>query len=606
MASLPPVPVSAPPTVEGDTTANVGAIPVGSVAHPVDHFDVTAESDIDASSLRNLRAGWRPRPLRRCCAWSRSSGITSATSGASGSVGGGGITITANGDHSADIDAINIAIGAFALGATVAIATNDRSVLATMSASAAMATTGAVLVAADSHDTATAFTPGGGGGGISISVMVPIASVSGATRAQVDGDITSSTSIEVRATGENHVDAEAFVIGLSVFGVSDAVASATIESSAVIEAIVGSTSSFTSSGKVLVDAHHVGLGNKATANATIGQGGGTSPRSLSPSLYATDSGGLLSPASTVDVTTTSGDVESVKVTANGNNEAKADTLIISGGLFSGAGAGFARRRRLRRRRRKHAWVFLPRASTGNGAIVVTATADSDRHSEFRHRKRRARRHRRFAVPTARIGGTTRAEFSGDIAKGDALSVTATGTYDAIASATPVTIGLIAAAGARSFYAEIQGGCERRGAHRPCGRRVRQRSAGHRRRQRCRGRSTADATMNADATSSSISGGGFFTLNIMLPEAKVNGVTRAFVRDGTAIVASSLDVHAGTLGDRISYTATATSKNLAISFVGGTGAEASATVQGTVEAFVGAPAGATRAGRRSPRSTSPGT
>ena len=154
-------------TLEGDTTANVGAIPVGSVAHPVDHFDVTAESDIDASSLAiSVQGGGLA--LSAAVALVTILGITSATSGASGSVGGGGITISANGDHSADIDAINIAIGAFALGATVAIATNDRSVLATMSASAAMATTGAVLVAADSHDTATAFTPGGGGGGITI------------------------------------------------------------------------------------------------------------------------------------------------------------------------------------------------------------------------------------------------------------------------------------------------------------------------------------------------------------------------------------------------------------------------------------------------------
>ena len=108
-----------------------------------------------------------------------------------------------------------------------------------MSAALAMSSGGAVLVAADSHDSATAFTPGGGGGGISITVMVPIASISGATRATLDQHITSSTSIEVRATGENAADARADVGSLSVFGASGAVAHASIDETAVVEAIVG-------------------------------------------------------------------------------------------------------------------------------------------------------------------------------------------------------------------------------------------------------------------------------------------------------------------------------------------------------------------------------
>ena len=97
------------------------------------------------------------------------------------------------------------------------------------------------------------------------------------------------------------------------------------------------------SGQVKVDAHHVGDGNKVTADATIGSGGGIASFAVAIAL-ATD-GGRVQARLDGDVTTTGTGVESVKVTANGNNDATADTLIISGGLFSGAGAGAVARAR---------------------------------------------------------------------------------------------------------------------------------------------------------------------------------------------------------------------------------------------------------------------
>jgi hypothetical protein len=211
---------------------------------------------IHANSLA-ISVGRRPRPLAAVAL------VTVARrrrSGSSGSVGAGGITIQATGNHSAEVDAVNNAIGAIAIWATVAIARNERWVLATLSSTASMSSTGAVLVAADSHDTADANTPGGGGGGISISVMVPIASVSGATRARLDGDITGSTSIEVRATGENVVTATALVVGLSVIGISGAVANAELEDTGDVEAIVDAASSLTGSGLVM---HHSGRATRS-------------------------------------------------------------------------------------------------------------------------------------------------------------------------------------------------------------------------------------------------------------------------------------------------------------------------------------------------------
>ena len=227
--------------------------------------------------------------------------------------------------------------------------------------------------------------------------------------------------------------------------------------------------------------------------------------------------------------------------------------------------------------------------SSNGAIVVTATADSDAtaNSDIGSGGLVAIG---VAVPTARIGGTTRAEFSGDITKGDALSVTATGTYDAIASATPVTIGLIAAAGARS-YAEIQAGASVE-AH--IGPEIGIEGGSDRPTINVAGGAVlvkAAANMHAKAESDSASGGAF-TLAVMLPEAKVNGATRAYVREGTAIDAGSLDVQAGTSGNKVIYKAEATSMNLAIGLIAGVGVEAVATTSGVVEAFIGAPAGAT--------------
>ena len=93
-------------------------------------------------------------------------------------------------------------------------------------------------------------------------------------------------------------------------------------------------------------------------------------------------------------------------------------------------------------------------------------------------------------------------------------------------------------------------------------------------------------MTANAEANSISGGGF-ALAVMLPEASVSGATRAFVRDGTAIIADDLKVLAGTAADRIKYFATAKSWNLAIALVAGVGVDADANVNGVVEAFIGA-------------------
>ena len=141
------------------------------------------------------------------------------------------------------------------------------------------------------------------------------------------------------------------------------------------------TSSCTSSGKVLVDAHHVGQRTRSQPTPRSAPAA-SSPRSQSL-LPSRPIAGASSPASTGDVTTTNGDVESVKVTANGNNAAVADTLIINGALASRVPARARSPRSTPAPTSKRGWA--PPRSTQHGAIVVTATAAQRRHSDFRHR-----------------------------------------------------------------------------------------------------------------------------------------------------------------------------------------------------------------------------
>ena len=152
------------------------------------------------------------------------SGSTQASAAPTGSIGSGGISVTANGTHYTNALSPNIAVGALAIGGTVAVSTNGRSTLATLGSDTNVSSGGSVLVKATGDNYAIARTPGGGGGGISITIMVPVATVSGATRAKLDGTLTTSTGVMVQAFGQNKADASALVANLAVFGITGAFA----------------------------------------------------------------------------------------------------------------------------------------------------------------------------------------------------------------------------------------------------------------------------------------------------------------------------------------------------------------------------------------------
>lgn len=575
--------------LSGNTTANLGNVTDLGSTGPVGTVDVKAFSDVDASSLAvSVQGGGLA--LSGVVAIITIVGTTSATAGSSGSVGSGGIHVRSDADQDVDVDAINIYGGLIALGATVAIADSDRASLATLSSTAAMSTTGAVTVVAEGHNTADALTPAATVGGISISVMVPIATVSGTTKAEVLGDILSSQSITIRGIGDHTAKAEAIVGSLALFGASGAVAVATIEADADIDAVVGSSSQLTSAGKILVEARLLDKNgavskNEATATSRIISGGILGSVGIAVAIAETN--GRVHARLDGDATTTNTATDSVKVAAAGHHKAKADTLVISGGLFAGAGAGAVAT--VGSGADVEARVGLPSTVHTDGAIIVDANgtmqADAISHAGTGGFVAIG-----VSIPIATVGGTTRAEFSGDVTKGDALTVQAVGDYDAKAFTVPVAVGLIALAGA---FAEatvantatveahigpavgIQGGADRPNIDVGTGAVL----------------VKASANMYARAEADSVSGGGF-SLSVMLPQAETNGVTRAYVRDGSAIKAGSLDVQAGTPGNKVIYKAEAISKNLAIGLIAGVGVDATATTDGVVEAFIGTPVGAT--------------
>ena len=103
--------------------------------------------------------------------------------------------------------------------------------------------------------------------------------------------------------------------------------------------------------------------------------------------------------------------------------------------------------------------------------------------------------------------------------------------------------------------------------------------------------TADASMSSTAETHGFSGG-IVTITDMKPDANVSGRTSAYVRDNVDIDAGTLTLSAGTSGDRTYYQATSTAFTFSIGLAGGGGVVPTAHTTGTIEAFLGAPAGIT--------------
>ena len=504
-------------SIGGDTTASVGDATVGGLGLTVQAIDHLVIPTRALGISGGVFAG-----LSGVVAYSTLSGTTSATSGAHGTVGAGGVTVKADGFHDVSAKTINVSTGALAVGLTISHAADKRDTLATVTSTGNIASAGAVLVWANAFNRAVADAPGGSAGGVSVDVMLPIATVSAATRAQVDGDFTSSTSLTVRATAQNTATATVLVIGVSVIGLSGAYADAEITSSSVVEAKVGSTASLASTGAVTVDAHTTGTGNTATADAEGGTGGGIA--ALSVMVTNAEIDGAVRARLDGDVTGSA----SVLVTANGTNQADATTFMVGIAAFAGSGSGSsatiggsAQVQALAGGPAIHSTGLVHLTATSHN----TATASSDGGTGGI-----------VAIgvnlPTATVSGGTTAQLDADVVGGTGVTVEAHGTNTATANADTVAIGALFAGAGAAADAEITASA---GVTAAVGSSASISTAGA-------VQVSATAVNTATAKPSIISGSLLVSIAFLQPTAKVGGGTTATFA-GTITSGASLSVAA---------------------------------------------------------------
>ena len=426
--------------VSGDASATIGNVAVGATG-TVSGITVSAVDHITSDILVISVQGGVGLGLSAALAFVDLSGTTKASSGAHGPVGAGGLSVTADGTHTATANTVNVSSGALAVGVTIARVNNGRSTEAglTPSSNVVFSTPSPATVKATASNSADAEAPGGSGGGVSITVLLAFAVLSGHTTTTVDGSVSNATDITISAIADNTATANTFVIGVSVIGLSGAVATATIGQGANIVTTVGSTSTLAGSGAVTVEAKTRGTGNLATATAEGGSGG---------VLFA----GVLF----IGVATVEGSVQahlngkvtsgvSLDVNANALNDAEAHVLAGSvslGGALAGS-LGFATVSGA-------AHVTADAASTAQitigGASTIEATGTNIANSSSQVIS--------FglvslgvSVPSATIGASTTAGYDGVVTGGSGLTVHATGYDTATVDSKPIAIGLIAGNGA---------------------------------------------------------------------------------------------------------------------------------------------------------------
>ena len=574
--------------VTGNTTAEIGNVAVGTGvgSGTVGHLGVNATDTITAPTLAIAVAAGVGVGVSGAMAFTNLTGATRASSSAHGSIGSGGVSITALGTHTLSAHTVNVATGIGATGVTVARANQDRDTEATAD-STGLTTSGAVLVSSASANTTDVSAPGGAGGGVAITALLAFAILSGDTTTTVDGTFTTTTpglGITIQATGENSAKAESLTVSVSVVGVNGGVAEATVTGD--IEAHVTATSQLSSQGAIVVDAHTTGTGTTASAIVKSAGFGGIAGVAImfadarvEGDVRAQLDGDVL-------------DADAVTVTANGLTRAVGTAEVLSGSLgFTGTAAGT----RAEISGNIEALVGgTSSVSAAGGAVAVTAAGDlaSTASSQVGSGGGIAVA---VTLPTARVSGGIRAQLAGDVVTGASLTVSASGPLVATATSSPKTLGLLAAVNGVSSEATVSGAVEAL-----IGARVTEVAGANIPDVTVTGavKVSASSSMTAIATANGVNASGGVGIGIMLPTATVSGATRAVVRDGVDMSAASLSVEAGIFDnpltptdetDAVDYSATATTYVVGVgAFAAAAVVNADATVSGVIEAYIGAP------------------
>ena len=152
------------------------------------------------------------------------------------------ITVTANGDNDADATTTKKGFGGlgFSASATLARISSAADVSATVG-TGSLTSAGAIVVTADSTNTADAISDAAGGSLIaSVGVSIPTAEVAGATLAQFDANVDDADSLKVESTSRNAAKADADFFSFGLLGdVAAASADASVTSAASTESNVG-------------------------------------------------------------------------------------------------------------------------------------------------------------------------------------------------------------------------------------------------------------------------------------------------------------------------------------------------------------------------------
>ncbi|HEV8463176.1 MAG TPA: hypothetical protein VGQ38_20990, partial [Gaiellaceae bacterium] len=439
-------------TQDGDTTATIGNVAVGTDVTggtTIGSLSVNADADISPNATAYSVQAGVGAGLSGAVAIAKVKGTTSANSGAHGSVGSGstalycgsgtGVCINAKGTHTGvEANSFNVVTGAFALGITRTEAVDSRSTEAIVTGGTISAGGEYQVVAYSSHH-AVANAPSASGGAVSLTAMLPTATISGHTKAELDGSVSSSASITVRADSENSVDAHAFVGSISVVGASGAVADAEVKDTAYTDALVGG--SLTSGGAVTIEAKQHGDKNKALATAKVISAGGIGALAILVSTAKVGGRVKASLDGSVDGSA------SVYVHADSTDYAEAETLVIVVGGFAGAGSAAVS---------EITTAATTEALIGSGATTIASGGQI--HVEA-HSANTAYSHDEAAAggvaagainwPSADVNGHTKAGFDGNVTSGSSILVEATGSNFANAESFVVGVGAIALGGAKA-------------------------------------------------------------------------------------------------------------------------------------------------------------
>ncbi|MHB1242601.1 MAG: beta strand repeat-containing protein, partial [Gaiellaceae bacterium] len=405
--------------------------------------EATAESDVASGGLVGIAVNLPFADVKGATRARLDGDVATASS----------LAVSATSSNEATADALVIAVGFIGSGAgAVAQAEigSGADTEALVGSGSTISVSGAIAVTAFSDNDAEASAQGGSGGLISIAVMAPSATVSGATLAQLDGDVLAGGSLLVGASGRNRATADAFVVNISLLAAATGAFSfAEITSGAGIEATIGTGSAVTVTGLVRVSASTWGGGNEALAEAHGGATGAINggvmlaDAEVASPVRAAMHGAILG-GSQLDVL------------ATGANDATASTFFAGIGLVAVSGSGAS----ASVSSSADVEALIGSSATITGDVNVIATSDNDATAES-DGVSGGLVSLGVNLPTATVSAATVARVDGDVSAGDDITVSATSDNTADASSSAFDFGLLFSGQGSSAEAEVTSAAETR-------------------------------------------------------------------------------------------------------------------------------------------------